>query len=77
MKDFLLSNTCHLVPVPSLSPSCLLVPARQGRAVKTLGTRLDGHVVIMMSTYVGVSLRSKRFRLVLEQRKTEGGDFWF
>ena len=61
----------------ALTPTCLLVPARQGRAGDTLGTRLDGHVVIMMSIYVRVNLRSKHFRLVSEQRKTEERDFRF
>ena len=42
-----------------------------------MGTRMDGHVVIMMSTYVRVSLRSKHFRLVSEQRKSEERDFRF
>ena len=51
----------------ALTPTCLLVPARQGRAGETLGTRMDGHVVIMMSTYVRVSLRSKHFRLVSDR----------
>lgn len=50
----------------ALTPTCLLVPARQGRVGETLGTRMDGHVVIMMSTYVRVSLRIKHFRLVSE-----------
>ena len=61
----------------ALTPTCLLVPSRQGRAGETLGTRMDGHVVIMMSTYVRVSLRSKHFRLVSEQRKSEERDFRF
>ena len=38
----------------ALSPTRLLVPARQGRAGEILGTRLDGYVVIMMSAYVRV-----------------------
>ena len=61
----------------ALTPTCLLVPSRQGWAGETLGTRMDGHVVIMMSTYVRVSLRSKRFCLVSEQRKSEERDFRF
>ena len=61
----------------ALTPTCLLVLARQGRAGETLGTRLDGHVVIIMSTYVRVSLRSKHLRLVSEQRKSEERDFRF
>ena len=36
----------------AVTPTCLLVPARQGRVGETLGTRMDGHVAIMMLTYV-------------------------
>ena len=61
----------------ALSPTCLLVPARQGRAGETLGTRMDGHVVIMMSTYVPVSLRSKQFRLFRSKERARNGIFGF